>query len=297
MPSGAATQLVRLKDALNAEFYKVSRRRMTYILLLSLAGLVLLFYLLLFLRIHDGPGTRRGTYFDWLAARSAMSFVRVIPYGLGLERFFATLMCVIFAGTMTGNEYDWRTVGVATARGVHRWHFMFAKLFAAALFTAAAVLTGFLIALVASAWFSNVYGLPNGTIDLAWLGHALAGLSRTFLSIIPFVVLAVLCATLFRSAGQAVGASLGLFFVESIFTGLLRNAEGWMSHVPEFLVNFNGESIMRANGVVTNQGGDGPFVFGTGDAPAIRAAAVLAAWSLVFIVLVFWRFQRRDIQE
>jgi ABC-type transport system involved in multi-copper enzyme maturation permease subunit len=290
-------QLTRLGNALDAEFFKIARRRMTWILLLSLIALVFAFYLLLWLRIYNGPGHRRGSYFGWLEAKSAMSFLHVLPYSLALERFFATLVCVIFAGSMMGNEYDWRTVGVVAARGVHRWQFLFAKLCTGTLFTAAVVASGFAIGLVASAWWSHVYHLSYGTVDFHWFGQAAAGLARSVFVVLPYVYLAVLCATVFRSAGQAVGAALGAYFVESIFTGILTNAEGWTSHIPDALINYNGESLMRANGTVTGSGGAGPFIFGAGDAPALRAAAVLLAWMAVILAVVFWRFSRRDIQE
>jgi ABC-type transport system involved in multi-copper enzyme maturation permease subunit len=297
MSNVVRTQATRLFNALDAELFKVSHRRMTAILLLSLAALVLVFYLLLWLRIYNGPGTRRGSYFAWLEAKAAMSFLHVIPYSLALERFFATLVCVIFAGSMMGNEYDWRTVSVVAARGVHRWHFLFAKLFTSTVFTALAVAAGFLIGMAASAWWTHVYVLDYGTIDLPWLRDVAGGWARTTFVVLPYVYLAVLCATVFRSAGQAVGAALGVYFIESIFTGILIGAEGWPSHIPAFLLNFNGESLMRANGSVTSTGGAGPFIFGSGDAPALRAALVLLAWMAGIVALVFWRFQRKDLQE
>ena len=297
MPDAVRTQTRRLVNALDAELFKVSHRRMTAVLLISLGLLVLAFYVLLWLRIHSGPGHRRGTYFAWIEAKAAMSFLHVIPYGLALERFFATLVCVIFAGTMMGNEYDWRTVSSVAARGVHRWHFLLSKVVTGTLFSAVAVLAGFAIALAGSAWWSHVYPLDFGTIDAAWLSDGLAGWARTLFVVLPYVYLATLCATVFRSAGQAVGAALGVYFVESIFTGVLANAEGWPSHIPDFLLNFNGESVMRANGSVTATGGAGPFIFGSGDAPPLRAALVLAAWMAAILAVAFWRFNRRDLQD
>jgi ABC-type transport system involved in multi-copper enzyme maturation permease subunit len=277
--------------------YKVLRRRMTYILLFSLAFLVLLFYVILWLRIRDGPSDRQGGFAAWLTLRAAMSFFNVVPYGLALERFFATLVCVIFAGTMMGNEYDWRTVGVVTARGVRRWHFLFAKAAIAVLFTVVAVTLGFVVAMAASAWFTNLFGLTYGSFDVERIWDAISSLARTVFVILPFVFLALLCATVWRSAGQAVGASLGVFFIESIFTGLLSGARGWISQVPQALININGDAIMRANGVFGGEGGGGPFIFGPGGAPLWRAALVVLAWISAFVLLVFWRFQRRDIQE
>ena len=90
-----STEAAHFRDALSAEFYKVRRRRMTYILLAVHCALVLLFYFILFMQIRDGPSHRRNGLSEWLALRNAMSTLNVVPYGFALERFFATLVCVI----------------------------------------------------------------------------------------------------------------------------------------------------------------------------------------------------------
>ncbi len=293
-----STEAAHFRDALSAEFYKVRRRRMTYILLAVHCALVLLFYFILFMQIRDGPSHRRNGLSEWLALRNAMSTLNVVPYGFALERFFATLVCVIFAGTMMGNEYDWRTVGVVTSRGVRRWHFLAAKVVMDVAFVIVVATIGFLVAVACSLWWSNLYDLSYGTWDWARLWDIVSSLARTVFVIIPFVFMALAFATTWRSAGQAVGASLGAYFIESIFTGLLNRAQdSWLSHIPDGLININGDAIMRANGIFSGEGGGGPFIFGPGGAPLWRAALVLAAWIGGFVVLVFWQFQHRDIQE
>ena len=288
----------RLSDALRAEFFKVVHRRMTYILLAALVGLMLLFYGILWLRIRQGPDRETARAIaNWLSLQSTMSFQNVVPYGLSLERFFATLVCVIFAGTVMGNEYDWRTVGLVVGRGVRRWHFIFAKLAISMLFTLVAVILGFLTAMAASAWFTHLYGLPYGTTDGAWFVHMVFSMVRLAFVVSPSVMLALLFAVTWRSAGQAVGAALGIYFTEGIFTNLLSNARGWLSHIPEGLVNFNGDAVMRANGRVGNGGESAAFIFGSGDAPLWRATLIIFVWLAVAMALFFWQFQRRDVQE
>ena len=68
-----STEASHLRDALSAEFYKVRRRRMTYILLGVHCGLVILFYFILFMQIRDGPSPRRNGFTEWLALRNAMT--------------------------------------------------------------------------------------------------------------------------------------------------------------------------------------------------------------------------------
>jgi ABC-type transport system involved in multi-copper enzyme maturation permease subunit len=284
-------------DALRAEWFKASRRRMTYILLASAAALTALFYIILWLRIRDGPDHGFNGYVHWLALKDGMSFKNVVPYGFALERFFVTLVCVIFAGTMMGNEYDWRTVGVVTSRGVKRWHFMAAKLISGLVFTLLAVTLSFVVALICSAWFSHLYHLPFGTFSGARLTDIFASGGRTAFVVLPFVVMAVMFATQWRSAGQAVGVALGFYFIEGIFTSLLTNAKGFLAHVPDALFNVNGDAVMRANGILGRAGEGGPFFIPDTGPPIWRASLILAAWMSVFLVAAFWRFHRRDIQE
>lgn len=282
-------------DALRAELFKVSRRRMTYICLLVAMALVLLFYIILWLRVRQGPDDGFRGYAEWVSLRAGLSFHNVVPYGFALERFFVTLMAVIFAGTMVGNEYDWRTVGVIAGRGVQRKHFLAAKFVSGIVFAFAAVTLCFLVSVAASLWFTSLYGLSYGTIDAAWFGHAIVSLLRTWFVVLPFVLMAIFFGTFLRSAGQAVGAALGFYFIEGIFTGLLTSAHGWLSHIPEALFNLNGDAIIRLNGIIP--GNDTGLFSSTGGIPAWRAFIVLGCWIAAFLAAAFWRFQTRDISE
>ena len=284
-------------QALRAELFKTTHRRMTYILLAAAGTLVAVFYSLLWLRIQQGPAGRRRGFEHWLEARNGMAFVHVVPYGLELERFFVTLICVVFAATMMGNEFDWHTAGHAISRGVRRDHFIISKAVVAVLFTVVAVAVGLLVAIGLSAYWSNLYGLPFGVMDAARLWSAIAGIGRTAFVILPFVAMAMLFATIWRSAGMAVGFSLGCFFLESIFTGLLTNATGWLSHVPGWLFNTNIAAVMHLNGVVPGDSPIGSFVASSSGTSAGRGAAVLAAWMAAFAAIAFWRFIRRDIPD
>ena len=285
-------------NALRAEVFKTVRRRMTYILLLSLSGLMTLYYLLLWWQIRHRPLRGRGAFREWSNLREGMSFDGVVPYALQLERFFVTLVCIVFVATMLANEYDWRTASLALGRGVKRHHFLAAKAIAGLGFVLVAVLLGFAVALGWSAWFSYLIGLPFGTVDWALAGDAAKGLGRLAFAVIPFAALALLLATIFRSTGQAVGVAAGVFFLEALFTGVLSDAEGYLSHVPEVLLAANVRAVLSANGVVRDSTLAGPLglVVGQATVPVWRGALVVALWIAGFVVAAFWRFQRRDVE-
>jgi ABC-type transport system involved in multi-copper enzyme maturation permease subunit len=287
-----------MRDALRAEIFKTVNRRMTYILLGAIVALMTLFYVILWLRLREGPETGVQAQVRYLALREGMSFVNVLPYGLQLERFFLTLIAVIFTATMMGNEYDWRTVGVVMSRGVRRRDFVAAKLVTSAVFLLAALCVGFVVAMIWSAWFSNLYGLPYGTFGVARFADLFASLGRTWFVIMPFVLMALLFSTFWRSAGQAVGFALGFFFLEGIFTGLLDSAHGFLAHIPDALMNANVTAVMRANGVLSSDSQDrGPFATSQGGVGIWQGALVLLAYIAAFGMAAFWRFQKRDIQE
>jgi ABC-type transport system involved in multi-copper enzyme maturation permease subunit len=287
-----------MRKALAAELFKTRNRRMTYVLLLAMAGLTALFYIVLWLRLRDGPSASVASQVRYAGLRSGMSFSHVVPYGLQLEHFFATLLCVVFTATMMGNEYDWRTAGLVVSRGVRRRDFLAAKVIVSVGFTVVLVAVGFVVALACSAWFSHLYHLPYGDFSIGRVGNAFASIGRTSFVIVPLVLMALLFATIWRSAGQAVGFSLGFFFMESIFTSLLDTAHGFLEKIPEAMINANAAAVMTANGVSGNEGqGGGPFSGGGASLPMWRGVSVLVLWLVVFLVIAFWRFERRDIQE
>lgn len=290
-----ATELRWFADAIRAELFKVVRRRMTYICIAAVVVLTGLIYFGLWLRLREWPGETLEERLFYLAAKLAVSFGQVVPYGLSTSRFFATLAGVAFAGTMMGNEYDWRTVGLVTGRGVRRWHYLAAKVVVCGGFTYVLLLAGLGAAAVGSAILTSGYDLSWGSADGERLWDLVAGVTRTGFVVLPFVFVALLFGLLLRSGGQAVGAALGLVFSEQIFIGLLSLASGWPADIPNALFSVNIDAIIRLNGVFTAT--EGPF-FPTGTGPPVwRAVLVLVAWMAGVLALLFGRFARRDIQE
>jgi ABC-type transport system involved in multi-copper enzyme maturation permease subunit len=287
-----------MREAVASEIFKTLRRRMTYIIILAMAALVTMFYIILWLRLRQGPDPTVASQVRYESLRQGMSFANVVSYALDLERFFATLLCVVFTATMMGNEYDWRTAGLVLSRGVRRRDFIAAKVVVSLAFVVLMIIVGLLAALACSAWFTHLYHLSYGTFTAARVWNVIASIGRTSFVIVPLVLMSLLFATIWRSAGQAVGFSLGFFFLESIFTGLLETASGWLGKIPEALLNSNATAVMSANGSVQGDAGFGGGAAGaTTGPPVLRGTLVLLAWLLVFLVVSFWRFERRDVQE
>jgi ABC-type transport system involved in multi-copper enzyme maturation permease subunit len=284
-----------LAAAFRAEVFKTLRRRMTWISLGVIVVLVGLVYFGLWLRLREGPGSTPEEVLTYAAIRLGVSFENVIPYGFAVERLFATIIAIVFAGTMMGNEYDWRTVNVAVSRGVRRWHFLAAKVAVSVVFSVAVAVGGFVTALAASAILTAHFGLDWGGASAGGAWSAIASLARTVFVMLPYVVLALLVGNLWRSGGQAVGASLGVLVGEQVIIGLLSLTDGWPRAIAAALFSENVQAVLLANGNFT--AGGGPFIAAAGGPPLWRATLILALWLSGLAGFMFWRFQRRDLQD
>lgn len=286
-----------MHSALAAELFKLKKRRMTYILLATLVLLVALFYFLLWLRAQQGPAPRFRGRTEYLALLDSMAFANVEAYGLQLVRLFGTLVAVIFAAMVAGNEYAWGTVSLVISRGTPRLPFIAAKMVVSVAYVLVVVTIGLLAAALASMLLSHLYDLPFGAIGTDRFRLALLAEGRTVLSMLPFVFLAIVVATVGRSAGLAVGFALGVFFLEGIFTRVFTNTTGWISYIPQVLPNAHINVLMLQNGP---QASAALGFLGASDAlapgaSAMRSAAILCLYATTFAVVAAWQVRRKDL--
>ena len=93
--------------------------------------------------------------------------------------------------------------------------------------------------------------------------------------------------------GIALG--IGVYFLESIITTFMTLAGGWIAKIPDYLITANVNAITALNNL--------PREFGTmggnnlaGWTPGLtHASIILAGYSLVFAVLAFYLFRKRDV--
>jgi len=111
--------------------------------------------------------------------------------------------------------------------------------------------------------------------------------------ILPYGLLAFLFAILGRSTTAGIGFGIGASVLESILTGLLSIAHGWLAKIPDYLLSPNINKITSLSGDsggVTIQAGTNTPV-----PSSLHAFIVVAVYCVVFTAITYTIFQRRDV--
>lgn len=213
-------------------------------------------------------------------------FVSVLPYsaltefGLSIGILFVgSVMLVIVAAGMMGNEYAWNTLRPLVTRARSRSSLLLAKLLA--LLVYAAVFSVVLAVLTAglSIAGSLIAGVDSNitreaTADAAWFTL------RSLIANLPYLTLAFLLATWAKSNAAGIAGALGVMFLESIVFSLLAAFTDRAQAVAEWGIARNAQEMMMD---------------WSGDAASWTSASILLAYSAVFVALSFVVFLRRDV--
>lgn len=276
--------------AFRAEVLKLRKRPAVWILLATLAGVVLLFgYVLLYTLVTQAPpGTMQG-----LDAASLLDMLRpefVPAQVLGMVAGFGGALGLILGALVFGGEYAWATVKTMTTQRPQRLALIAGRILA--------VLLACLV-LALAAFVGGVAG--TAIVSLLAQGDTTAPAARDVLSAfgVAGLVIAVwssigMClATVFRGTGWAIGLGLLYAFAVESVLGLLP------------LTGRAGEVVARAlignntTALVTAVAPGNAAALGT---PAVdidpgQAVAVLAAYLAVAVVVAIAVFVRRDIAQ
>lgn len=276
-----------MTGVLRSEFFRLSRRMMPRILLGLLALTILGFYLLFWSILRTQPQGMNAR--DIADLRENLRLSSTTQAGLSLVQSIGTVLIVILAVSLVSSEYSWGTLRLMLPRTASREAFLGAKLLTLLLFITVMVLFGFVIALVSSALVTAIEGIDAGSLDV---GNALASLVRTGFVMLPYMALAFLLAVWSRSTALGIGVGLAVLFLEPVLAQVLAGVGGPLKNLPDALLGQNTAAVMRAN----STSADAAFSNPTADLPsAWRAAAILAAYTVAFLGLAFWRFRTRDI--
>ena len=202
------------------------------------------------------------------------------------------ILVSIMAAAALGGEYGWGTLRTVLTKGTGRWQFMTAKI-TALLLTA---LTGLIVAAATVALSSlaiGVFGLEGESLQSStpWLDVPIK-IGTLLYSFLPYVMLALLATALASSTALGITAFVVYYVTETTASPILNNLE-WFQRVSEYLLSPNVAAVLQAS-----YGEVSVSINGSGDAAQpdlLHAFLVLAGYTLVFGVLTFWLFQRRDI--
>ena len=202
------------------------------------------------------------------------------------------ILVSILAAAALGGEYGWGTLRTVLTKGTGRWQFLSAKIVAVML----TALVGLVVAAATVALSSLVIGLiglegESLQGSAPWLDVPIK-MGTLLYSFLPYAMLALLATVVTSSTALGIVVFVVYYTLESTLTPIFNSFE-WFQRVSQYLLNPNVTSVLQASyGEVTVSMGE------NGDAAQpelLHAFIVLAAYTLVFAVLTFWLFQRRDI--
>lgn len=288
---------------LRSEIFRLRRRWMPWILLGIVLVMGFVFYELIYfslntqlqlLRSGNAPANVSGGDPQAMIRELESTLQQVRPshvpdFGISLVAGLGSVLLIVFAASHMGTEFGWGTLRTLLASGEGRAAFLASKLGSIALFgllftafgVASVVMASFLVS--AQAGF-DTSGLDPGTV-------ASAGIRAAY-CFVPYLALAALIALWSRSSGAGIAAGLVIYFAESIVMQLLISFNKDYATIANFGISRNVQSLSRLG--VTVSTGAPPAT-----APALpdqtQAALVLAAWTIVFLALAFWRLRSRDV--
>jgi len=281
---------------IGAELFKLRKRLMTRVLLFILIGIMIVLYLLLLAiskvaPIGHGP-QEIGDIENLLGLPMALSFA------LSLLSSFGTVLAVILIASCVGAEYSWRTIRTMLICSESRLRYLAAKLIAVVILVFAGMVVGLVVGFIMSLITTAIggYSFDFDFMTGGYLWDQFVQFWRTLYVIIPYVLLGFLFAVVGRSTMPGIALGIGILFLESLVTTFMSLAGGWVAQVPNFLLTANVTAITALSDLPDDFG----MGIGGGNAfsqmPGVwQAAGVIAAYSLLFLVLAFYLFRKRDV--
>ncbi|MEI7646003.1 MAG: hypothetical protein WCJ55_17170 [Chloroflexales bacterium] len=295
-----------LRNLIAAEWLKLSRRPLSWVLLGTFLGLMLLYLAtwVLVIALHAGAMNGSVTRIEVLGPaqigelRRQLSFPGIFGTVLGQVNSTGGICAIILAAGFLGSDYSWGTLRVLLTRAPDRGAYLLAKLITLLLGILAAILLALLLgALLALAWAPTL-GLPAhlGPDDLLALP---VGVLRSLYVILPYVILTMASAAFGRSALAGVGGGL-IFLALDVSAGSL-NTIGVVNPLVRMLVNLLLQPNINTLVVLNSQrfGLDQSVLVSSLDLSLLpsplQATLVIAAYCGLFYWGTYRLLLRRDV--
>ena len=204
------------------------------------------------------------------------------PVGVGS---LVVLLTVIAAAGIVASEFSQGTIKMLLTRPISRWKIMTSKYVTVLLFGVLLMCIGFAVTII-SAYILFPSGVGqelkwdgNAVVPVSVWGHGLYMLVLSFANVIITATFAFMIGSVFRSNGMAIGLSLFIFFTGNTIVLLLSQYD-----IVKYLVFTHMNLTMYETNSVFVDGISMPF-----------SLAVLAAYLVVFLVISYTVFTKRDI--
>lgn len=285
-------QMVRVEQK------KLTSRKILWIELAVMAAAAVLIPLIIYLTVQAGGDsssgnltiTTDGSAEDMVAWPSALRLGIEMAAGSSL----GGLLIVILVGTLTAQEYGWRTMQLWLSNGVSRHVLLLAKFTAVLLPALLLVVAPFITGAIATAVFTQQL---QGSLPLADVNWAQAGFSilRTAYTLLPYAAFTFFLAIVSRSTVVAIGAGLAYtMLIEGLFVQIATLAGGGWAKIGQYLPGGLANSLATLNRVT-----DGPaaaLVPQLGETVEPGTAVIgIALYTVSFIALALLAFRRQDL--
>ena len=279
-----------------AELFKLRKRLMPRVLLYILLGIIIILYIVLLLTAEnvDIPGhgdQEREIIQNFLGLPIAIPFSLLI-----ISSILGTVLAIILVASCIGSEYNWRSIRTMLISSESRFKLLGAKLIASGIFILIGmiitVIVGFIMSLITTAIGGYAFDFDFMTGEYIW--DQFIHFWRTLFVLLPYVLFGFFMAVVGRSAMPGIALGIGLFFIEAIISTFLRLAGGWVAEIPNYLPSANVQVITNLADLPQGfaQMGGNTIT----DLPGTTHAFItLAIYSIVFLVLAFYVFRRRDV--
>ena len=291
-------------NLIRAEWFKVTRRPLAWVLLaVFLASLVLLLLAeFAVVGLNDGlfSGGARAQLLSEEQVRQFrlhLGFPGIFGAVLGHVNGIGGICAIALAAGVIGSEYSWGTLRTQLARRPNRGRYLIAKLLGLLL----ALLAGILLALLLGALLALLFGslLPDtGGVPASMLALPV-GVLRSLYVLLPYVLCTVACGILGRSVvAGAVGGFL--FLLADAGLGALAFLAG-LGGLISFLLNLIVQPNINTMIVLNSQsfGLDPAALTRTMDLTTLpsplQATLVIAVYSALFFASAYRLLLRRDI--
>lgn len=276
---------------LRAEFYKLTRRPMFWILLALVASIVMFVYLSLLLVLETASAEMDAQQLEDF--EEFISLPATTSFGFSFSHQMAAIMAVILVASTITTEFGWRTVITLVAWTGNRLQIVSAKLVIAALASATLIGIGYVASFSGSLMTSLIHGsLELSDIGIDFFGDLVAGFGRTWLAVLVYPAGAALIAMWTRSTAAAIAITLAFLFLEPFGLIVLDLLPDPLPGLGDLLVSTNTNALLNANGSYQGLPDEGSG----SDLPNVwQATAYLLVVTAASAFITMRMFMRRDI--
>jgi ABC-type transport system involved in multi-copper enzyme maturation permease subunit len=292
-------------NLISAEWFKLSRRPLAWVLLVVFLALLLLLLLSEFLvvALHDGVFSQ-GAQLSLLREeqvvqfRLHLGFPGIFGAVLGHVNGVGGICAIVLAAGAMGSEYNWGTLRTQLARQPNRARYLVAKLVALLLVLIAGITIALLLGALLALLFGMALASTTGALTVGWLALPM-GVLRSLFVLLPYVMFTIACSILGRSvvAGAAGGF---LFLVADVGLGalsFLASLGGLVGLILNLIVQPNINTLIVLNS--QSFGLDPAILTRTMDLSLLpsplHATLIIGFYSLLFFAYAYRSLLRRDI--